>query len=149
MSVVVGVDPDSKKYGVAVYIDGDLFELLNLDIVAMVQFIRDRSVDFYAVEDVKSNGFMYARNNNKNKSVAMNIAQKVGQCKQAQAHLCEFLRAADQQIVPVGPKRGNWAKNKTIFEAATGWKGCSNEDTRAAAFIAWTAMHSTRAWRKQ
>lgn len=144
MPVTVGIDPDSHKYGVAVFKEGELTELLHLTLVELVQFIREREVDMYAVEDVKSNAFMYSRNNNGMRAAAMKIAQNVGQCKQAQQHACEFLEDAQKKIIFVKPQKGNWAKSKAIFEKATGWAGRSNEDTRAAAYIGWLAQSRLR-----
>lgn len=134
MSVVVGIDPDSRKYGIAVYREGVLTNLENLKLPQLVNFLDSEPVDLYVIEDVLDFGGMYERNRRPG-AQGNRIAQNVGQCKQAQIHLIEFLTYLNHPFIVRAPCKDNWAKNKLFFERATGWTGNSNEDTRSAAYF--------------
>jgi len=65
--IVVGIDPDADKHGVAVYIDGTLTELTMLygmDIAKKFDRVNPMgSADIvFHIEDVMANQFVYARN---------------------------------------------------------------------------------------
>ncbi len=138
--IVIGVDPDSKKHGIAIYRDGRLVELTEWGIVELIEnahTLRDEIL--FSIEDVASQNFVYARNVN-SKAVQSNIAMKVGRCRQAQT---EFERVLDHlgfKYVLHKPQKGNWAKNKANFERITGWTKRSNEDTRSAAYFGFLAL---------
>ncbi len=146
---VIGIDPDSKKYGIAIWIDGELRELLSLDTVELSVFLSENrypNVKF-VVEDVKINGFIYQQHtDNKSKGFAAMIAQSVGKCKQAQTVAEQFIRHNGYELILQKPTKGNWAKNKNMFTRITGWKGRSNEDTRSAAFLAFLYVKQTRVY---
>ena len=137
--VVIGVDPDSKAHGVAVYVDGKLDSLHMLEAMPLVQMAKYNQA-LVSMEDVKANKFIYARNVQSKKAVQSKIAIKVGQCQQAQT---ELMRLLDWHKVPYvlhKPQKGNWAKNKDQFELVTKWDGRSNEDTRAAAYFGFLGL---------
>ncbi len=139
MSIIIGIDPDSDKYGVAGYTHGKLTTLVNFSIVDMSLFLKnEESVDLYVVEDVLKNNFIYDRYNGKSTVVLRNVARSVGRCQQAQKHLVDFLRYYERPFKLVPPQKGNWAdrnKYKNKFERMTGWTGKSNIDTRSAAYF--------------
>jgi hypothetical protein len=133
--IVIGVDPDSNKHGIAIYKDGKLIELNEWGIVELIESAHMlREEVLFSIEDVASQSFVYARNVN-SKAVQSNIAMKVGRCQQAQIEFQRMLDHLGFKYVLHKPQKGNWAKKKAIFERTTGWTKRSNEDTRSAAYF--------------
>ena len=143
MSIVIGCDPDSDKHGIAVYEDGVLKGLYNMQLYDIIKTFLDPIYfdnALWAVEDVNTNKFVYARNNHASKSAQSKIAMGIGKCQQAQVDLLRMLDAYSANYVLHKPQKGNWAKNKAQFEKVTYWTRKSNEDTRSAAFMGWLAL---------
>jgi len=144
MSIVIGVDPDSSKHGIAIYIDGKLKELQTLSLFQVTaKFLAPCGIyddALWSIEHVNSNSFVYARNTHASKAAQSKIAMSVGRCQQAQVELVRMLEAYGIEYKLIKPARGNWAKNKAQFEKITGWEGRSNEDTRSAAYFGWLAL---------
>lgn len=142
--IVIGIDPDSKKHGVAFYRDGVLYslEMLNNQQLLIEQQLATCDWDILvSIEDVCANNFVYARNNKGSKAVTSKIAMAVGRCQQAQKELMTWLDHYNVKYVLHKPQKGNWAKNKAQFERVTGWTGRSNEDTRSAAYFGWLGIN--------
>jgi len=141
---VIGIDPDSKAHGVAIYRDGVLIELLELDLGMILKFIKIMQLQkqevIFSIEDVLANDFVFIQKQTKNPNVNMSIARRVGRCQQAQHELMVILDYMGVNYVKHKPQKGNWAKNKAQFQQVTGWTGRSNEDTRAAAYFGWLAL---------
>lgn len=144
---VIGIDPDSERHGFAVYEGGKLIvcdRATTIEIVnAHLPNLLGCSVHF-AIEDVMSNQFVYARNTRSNKTVQSKIAMHVGRCQQAQVELIRWLETLNIGHSLIKPQAGNWAKNKAQFERVTGWAGRSNEDSRSAAFFGYIALKQKR-----
>lgn len=141
---IIGIDPDSVKHGVAVYTNGILANITKANTVEIVKSILERMTEddiLFSIEDVCSNNFVYARNNKGNKAVTSKIAMSIGRCQQSQQELQHWLKEYNIPYVLHKPQKGNWAKNKKQFEAATGWVGQSNEDTRSAAYFGFLALN--------
>lgn len=138
-SIIVGVDPDVDKHGIAIYKNGELISLHKWNTINVVDYLNEIDVHIssltFSIEDVKSNNFIYSRNKNANRGVERDIARKIGKCQQAQIELIRWLERYSLKIVLHKPQKGNWAKEKDIFERITGWANQSNEDTRSAAFM--------------
>lgn len=135
---VIGIDPDSERHGLAIYENGKLITCATATTVEIVDvhlpFLIGCSIHF-AIEDVMSNQFVYARNNRSNKTVQSKIAMHIGRCQQSQVELIRWLESLNIKYSLIKPQAGNWAKNKAQFEKATGWTGRSNADGRSAAFF--------------
>lgn len=144
---VIGIDPDSDRHGFAMYENGKLITCATATTVEIVDvhlpFLIGCSMRF-AIEDVMSNQFVYARNTRSNKSVQSKIAMHVGRCQQAQVELIRWLETLNIEYSLIKPQKGNWAKNKAQFERITGWAGRSNEDSRSAAFFGYMALKQKR-----
>ena len=143
--IIIGIDPDSKAHGIAVYKDGKLFEILTSTLLDIYRFyIRPYGYDSteieFHIEDVCANNFVYSRNNKGNKSVTFKIAMSIGRCQQSQSELMRFLDEYKIKYVLHKPQKNNWAKNKHQFEKVTGWVGRSNEDTRSAAYFGFLGL---------
>ena len=148
----IGIDPDSDKYGIAVYYGEDLKDLLNLNIFQFTGFLESLifSETLFVIEDVKSNTFVYTRNakafKGKTHKQQVNIAYKMGQglgmCMLSQTVAEMFLGARGCKLIHQRPTKCNWADNKSRFENVTGWTGRSNKDTRSAAFMAYLHINT-------
>ena len=143
--IIIGIDPDSKKHGVAYYEDGILYDLHmynNVDIIMQFLDVYQKEAMLFSIEDVCANNFVYARNNKGNKSVTSKIAMSIGRCQQAQTELMRLLDKYEVKYILHKPQKGNWSNNKKQFEKVTGWQGRSNEDTRSAAYFGWLGIKS-------
>lgn len=138
--VVIGVDPDSEKHGVAIYRLGKLITLAKWSITDFLQQLEGATDTIVSIENVMANQFVYKRNEKKSKTVQSKVAMHIGRCQQAQV---ELMRLLDHLNIPyqlISPMKGNWADNKAQFERVTGWTGTSNQDTRSAAFFGYLAV---------
>lgn len=144
-SLCIGVDPDTTKFGIAVFELGKLQYLYNWKLVNLINYLEpwlngdkhtgQKRRPHFVIENVMAQNFVYSRNIHKSKAVEKNIALKVGRCQQAQL---EFMRILDHYECPytlIKPTKGNWANNKAMFERITGWQGKSNPETRSAAYF--------------
>lgn len=136
--IIVGIDPDAEKHGVAVYEDGQLIHLARCQAIEIMEHHEEGTI--YSIENVIANQFIYGRNIKGNKTVQSKIAMSVGRVQQAQIELMRVMDHYDMPYVLHKPQSGNWAKDRAMFERITGWTGSSNEDTRAAAFFGALAL---------
>lgn len=145
--IVVGLDPDSNKHGVAVFENGTLTQLLNLDLPRLRRWIDETRMEhkmLFSIEDVASQSFVYGRNEQKNKKLQGKVGVGIGRCQQSQIEVMRELDDSNIEYRLHKPQSGNWAKNKKLFEMSTGWKGRSNEETRSAAFFGALEARKTR-----
>lgn len=143
MSIVIGCDPDSAGFPIARFVDGRLESLEILTAVQFCELFRDHETrpDVLVIEDVQANKAIYARNDVGGRKVAQQIAQRVGMCKQMQTVAVSIAEHYGVPVIAVKPTASNWADDKSRFEAATGWAGRSNKDTRSASYFAWLHRH--------
>jgi len=147
--IVIGVDPDSDRHGVAFYEGGVLKDLQMMDTPVLIGYITRRQCIMdqvresilLSIENVKVNQFVYSRNKQSSKAAESKIAMYIGRNQQAQIELEKWLAHYDIPYVLHPPQKGNWAKNKAQFEKVTGWQDKSNEDTRSAAFFGYLAIN--------
>lgn len=145
MSVIIGIDPDSKGHGVAIYKDGKLKELQNMTLAQIVVYTLPNIPNdtVFHIEDVSSNSYVHRQRTDRarNTNVAQKMAWGVGKCAQSEIELRRVLEVMGFEYVM--HKRGSvWkkAKSKKQFELVTGWTGRSNEDTRSAAYFGWLGL---------
>lgn len=149
--IIIGIDPDSKAHGVAIYKNKKLIELKNLQLMDIVnKYIISEEECFFAVENVVANKPIFSDKTQKSKRAQGRVGQNVGQCKQSQIELVRALDYYNASYVMINPQPGNWGKCKTPkitqamtnqFKKVTGWSGRSNSDTRSAAFFGYIAMN--------
>ena len=137
---VIGIDPDCQKSGLAVYKDGKLVSLHNLDFKSFCSAISNFEFGepgntLFIVEDATKIKGMYKRNRDNNPQKQAAIAQKVGSVKQLGLCLIDYLELFGFTVIREKPSRKNWAKDRTTFERITGWNKQSNEETRSAAYF--------------
>lgn len=139
---IVGIDPDSKKHGVAVYEDGRLLNLKSLNLMELQDNLKclnslmdfDGSIEVH-IENVDANKGNW-HNTKSGKSSFGRSSSDMGKCRQAYievVRMCEYLgiNVVNHKI----SKQWKTQQGKKQFELITGWKGRSNEDTRSAAYF--------------
>ena len=138
--IVIGVDPDSDKHGVAIYEEGILQRLDVLETFDLYLLAEKSVADLptrLVVEDAASQNFIYSRNTHKNPKVQADIHRRTGRCQQAQVELVRMLQRLPIDLMLIKPLKGNWATNEKQFRQVTGWNGRSSGDKRSAAFFGW------------
>lgn len=152
--LIIGIDPDSKAHGVAIYENKKLVELCNLQLMDIVtRFLIPATCCLFSVENVIANKPIFSNKTQKTKNAQGRVGQNVGQCKQSQIELVRALDYYDANYILINPQRGNWGTSKSAnetatktktFKKATGWDGRSNSDTRSAAFFGFLALSANR-----
>lgn len=137
---IIGIDPDIKGHGVAVYVDGKLTSLANMKRNEIIAKFRYTEGICFSIENTLANNMLYARNKTRNPTVDQKIMRNVGMCQQSQQELMDDLYYYGIPFILHKPQKGNWAKNKAEFERVTGWSGRSNEETRSAAFFGFLSL---------
>lgn len=144
MPVIIGIDPDSNKHGVAIYVNGKLNRLLSAGLFELFDVIKhllsEHEVQIH-IEDVCQINTTFSKSYVKNSRAQTTVSRSVGMCQQSQK---EVERMAEYLCVPVvkhpiskhwkSPKEGNHAMKKL------GWNGSSNEDTRSAAYFGYCGV---------
>ena len=134
---IIGIDPDSKAHGIAVYSNGTLNELMCGDLTEFMSILDryDNKVEVH-IEDVNgvSAAFMGRDKKGVSAAVRMKMAQHIGMCKQSQIELERVCEHAGVKVVKHKISK-MWKKDKAQFEKVTGWNKRSNEDSRSAAWF--------------
>lgn len=139
--IVIGIDPDSERHGVAIYADGKLESLQMLNTVEVVRdVLQVWKEPLFSIENVMANQFVYARNVKSSKAAQSKVAMHIGRCQQAQVELIRALDSYGIKYVLHKPQSGNWSDKRELFERITGWAKQSNPDTRAAAYFGFLAL---------
>lgn len=143
--VVIGIDPDSKAHGVAVYKNGKLDKLECMPLMQLYLFIDNalecESKVIVHIENVKGNNASFKGRQPVN--VQKDIGRRIGMVQQSQTEIERMLEhlGVDYKLHKISKL---WKKDKNQFEKVTGWKGRSNEDTRSAAYFGFLGL-KTRA----
>ena len=147
MRIVIGVDPDSKASGIALYKDGDLLTLKSMPLIEIYNLFQAKKHDYKCVEihieNVLANNRAFHKKGIKNKKASTSVNNGVGRCQQVQQEIERFAEYFEFKIVRHKISSA-WKKTeqKSIFEKATGWVGRSNEDTRSAAYFGMLGVKS-------
>jgi hypothetical protein len=139
--IIIGIDPDSKAHGVAVYIDGKIDKLecsTLVGIVGFIEFYANHIIEFH-IEDVNAMNAVFRQRQGSNQNINMKMSNSVGKCQQAQIELERFITRYGCKIVKHKISK-MWKKDKAQFEKVTGWTGRSNEDTRSAAYFGYLGL---------
>lgn len=146
MDILIGIDPDSKAHGVAIYVNGKLENLHMWTTPEIVAYLYDKREHVrFAIEDVKRNNSVWKKKGVKNFKANTEVGRSLGLVQQSQVELERWLDVMQIPYECIKPQRGNWAKLKGPFEKATGWAGRSNADTRSAAFIGMLGLRRKKA----
>jgi len=144
--IIIGIDPDSKAHGVAMYFDGDLKVLSCMSLMEVHGFLTC-DVDFNIedvvvhIEHVDGNKSVW-HGRQQSKAAFGQTSQRVAKCKQAQLELERMFKWLGVEVVRHKISKA-WKKGETQtnqFKLATKWKGRSNEDTRSAAYFGYLGL---------
>lgn len=143
--IIIGVDPDSNKHGVAIYSGGKLTALNMWQLIDFYTFITQSIYDGFVVEihmeDVCANNGIFRTGNSQ--KVQQSIARRLGMVQQSQLELERIFEHIGKNVKVVKHKISkNWksSSQKKQFETYTGWKGRSNEDSRSAAWFGFCGL---------
>ncbi len=142
--IIIGIDPDSKAHGVAIYEGGELNKISCMTLMNIMDLLQHQwsGKDLYSkievhIEDVCANNAVFRTGNNKN--VQQSIARRLGMVQQSQTELERLFEYFDIKVVKHKISK-MWKKDKAQFEKVTGWTGRSNEDTRSAAYFGYLGI---------
>ena len=139
--IILGIDPDSKAHGVAVYVDGRLERLECLTLywfMDAIDFYHGNDIEVH-IEDVCANNSVFRGGNGV--KVQQSMARRLGMCQQSQTELERFIHHRGIKVIKHKISK-IWKKDRKQFEKVTGWKGQSNEDTRSAAYFGWLGLNN-------
>ena len=141
MKYIIGIDPDSDRHGVAVYVDGKLHKMLGFTLIELWTHISVLGSDDIEVhmENVCGNNAAFQKKGIHNARAGNNVARSLGKCQQSQVELERLFKHMGIKVV-LHPISKNWKDSKIgkkAFEHYTGWSKQSNEDTRSAAYFGW------------
>jgi len=138
--IVIGIDPDSKAHGVAVYADGKLIELHSMELFDFYNHFQYQEIKEAHIENVCGNNAVFSeRSKRANFKTIAKMSNGVGKCQQAQIELERLFEYLNVKVVKHKISKA-WKKDKKQFELVTGWTGRSNEDTRSAAYFGWLGL---------
>lgn len=139
--LVVGIDPDTKKHGVAVVKDGIIQQLYTLGNKSLIELLTDLTRQHQLrikLEDINAFKPVIQRVG-QSRNQMMKIAQNIGAVKYAAELLVQELSAAGftvEMVLPLQGARSGKRYNADAFNRLTGWQGKSNADNRDATMIA-------------
>lgn len=139
--LIIGVDPDSERHGIAIYEGGKLTKLVGLNAVELMLFLNadpdPARIEFH-IENVCAQNQTFKKKGINNQAADKNVARSIGKCQQSQIELERMINHFGCKIVHHTISK-NWKDKagKKAFTHYTGWTGSSNEDTRSAAYFGW------------
>lgn len=141
--MIIAIDPDLVKSGVAVIHRGRLTHLYSMKFMELMEFVL-MNIDtvgknnvVVCMENPEANKPVFHRAGT-NKNTMLKIAQNVGQVKAVARLIHESLEYNCVTCHKVTPLKGmvkRAKKDAELFKKLTGWEGRSNEDQRDAALI--------------
>lgn len=139
--LIVGIDPDTKKHGVAVLKDGIIQQLYTLGNKSLIELLIELSGQNQLrikLEDINAFKPVIHRPG-QSRNQMMKIAQNIGAVKYAAELLVQELTEAGfsvEMVLPLQGARCGKRYKSDAFNRLTGWNGKSNADNRDAAMIA-------------
>ncbi len=142
--IIIGIDPDSDKHGVAIYQDGKLIDLRSMRLVEFFSLDCEFEIAEAHIENVCANNATFSKSFVKNQRAQSTISRSVGMCQQSQIELERVFELLNIKVVK-HPISKSWKESKTGNKRLKqlGWDGKSNEDTRSAAYFGYLGV---KAW---
>ena len=151
--IVIGIDPDSDKHGVAIYENNKLTSLSMMTIVDFFDLLQFTwsgeklySNIIISIEDVCASNAVFVKPklsySGKDLAEVKARSRKLGKCQQSQIELEELFQWYGIKVIKHKISKA-WKKDKDLFEKITGWKGRSNEDTRSAAYFGYLGLNKS------
>lgn len=146
--LIIAVDPDSDRHGIAIYRKCVLCELLSLNTIQLYKHIttfekaalKAGEVEIHMENPKGNNSSAFSHYSKEPMAVKFKKSESVGKVKQAQTSIEQMAEELGIKVV-LYKNSSCWKKgaDKKLFEKATGWAGRSNEDTRSAAWFGYLA----------
>ena len=140
--MIIGIDPDVSKSGVAVAVKGKLESLSVMTFVELCNFLSIQPPGTQVcIENVEHDMAVYYRKGNNNRQM-LTVAQNVGMVKATMRHIVAVAESFNLKVELVKPlgKTSELARRAKadagFFNQVTGWKGRTNPDMRDAGMIA-------------
>lgn len=149
--IIIGIDPDSDKHGVAIYRNGKLEDLLMNDLMNLMDTLtttqlrecESTSIVVHIENVCGNNTSSFNQSSKFSRGVNSKISEKVGMCKQAQKEVEKLCKHLGIEVVHHRvSKQWKSGPSKSVFKSVTGWTGKSNEDNRSAAYFGWLGVTS-------
>lgn len=131
--VIIGIDPDLEKSGVAVK-SSDGLQLLNLTFVELKDLMEEKCAVIKKV--VVEAGWLNTKSNFRNiqtRLVAEKTAKNVGENHATGKLIVQLIESMGISVELIRPTRSKL--NATDFNRITGWTGRSNQEQRDAAIL--------------
>ena len=137
--LIIGIDPDTDKSGVAVVVDGKIVDLMTSSLIEFRVLIPEwvRMGAHFALESIEETKPTF--NRGVNTKANTRISQNVGAVKQQAKNIRLELEHYGAQYTLIKPLTGTaktCKKNAEFFNKYTGWHKKSNADQRDAAMLA-------------
>ena len=134
--IIVGIDPDSNKHGVAIYQGEKLIDLRSMQLVEFFNLDCEFKIDEIHIENVCGNNATFSKSFVKNQRAQTTISRSLGMCQQSQIELERVFEVLSLKVAR-HPISKSWkdAKAGGRILKQLGWAGKSNEDTRSAAYF--------------
>lgn len=135
--LIIGIDPDLEKSGVAVLKDGSL-RLNNMRFYDLTKYLEVNKDQIKKV--VIEAGWMNKKSNlhsriGQSKRAGERIAKNVGENHATGKLLVEMAESLGLAVVLVRPTKTK--KNSEEFNHITGWQGRTNQEQRDAGMLIW------------
>ncbi|HEO1789223.1 TPA: hypothetical protein VAM21_001945 [Acinetobacter baumannii] len=135
--IIIGIDPDLEKSGVAVLKDG-LLRLDNMRFYDLTQYFEVNKDQIKKV--VIEAGWLNKKSNlhghiGQSKRAGERIAKNVGENHATGKLLVEMAESLGLTVVLVKPTKSK--KNSEEFNRITGWQGRTNQEQRDAGMLIW------------
>jgi len=136
--ILIGIDPDTEKSGVA-FLQGDQLKLQNLTFFELFDMLK-----FYKEKEVKPTvyvecGFLNKSNWHKKNAYSAAMNSKIGERTGANfetakkiVEMCIYLKLPYEQVRPSKSKTSN-----EYFKSITGIQTRTNQETRDAFMLIW------------
>lgn len=136
--MIIGIDPDLDKSGIAILSDGYL-ELKTLCFVDTINLFIDHQDNIKKV--VIEAGWLNKISNFHHfvgsKQAGEKIAKNVGENHATGKLLVQIAESLGLKVVLTKPTKRTAKKNAKEFNRITGWKGTTNQEERDAAMLVW------------
>jgi hypothetical protein len=144
-SIIIGIDPDSSKHGVAIYEDGVLVRLENWQLLDLYIYLnhvdRINNTEIH-IENVCGNNATFSKSFVKNKRAESAVSRSLGKCQQSQIELERVFERLGIKVIRHKISK-QWKASETgkrILKDRLGWSKSSNEDTRSAAYFGYLGV---------
>lgn len=136
-SILIGIDPDTEKSGVAV--KSSELSLYNMSFFELYDYLVSAKTNFENIEIYVECGFLNGGNRHKvfSGSLALNskIGERVGANHEIAKKICEMCEHLEIKFTQVRPTKTK--TNSDYFKKITGYEKRTNQEQRDACLLIW------------